>query len=272
MAFTLRLSGRLPVRCQNAGLFVSRGEGTHPTRVIESYELIFVRRGVLSMFEEKRRVEIGAGEALLLRPRKKHGGAAPYPRDLSFYWIHFTTTEPPGRNRPLVVLSQSGPVARPDRLAELYHRFLDEQESGRLDPAEADLLLLLMLREAGDRRAEDSADAAATLAGRAARYVRTHFHEPIGTDSVARELRCNPDYLGRVFRASVGRTLTEALHECRLRKARALLLDGEKNVDEVARACGFADPGYFRRLFRRREGITPRAFRRQAARLHLNTI
>lgn len=271
MLFELRLSGRLPLRAQNAGLFVSRGVGRHPDRVIDSHELIFVRKGTLSIFEETRRFEVGAGEALLLRPGRRHGGEAEYPRDLSFYWIHFSLAKTAAGGRTLGVVPQYGPVARPDRLAELFHRFLDDQETGRLDPAEAALLTLLMLREAGDRRPAQAADGAATLAARAHRFILAHFHEPVATDAIARALRCNPDYLGRAFRIAAGKTLTEALHECRLRKARALLLDGERNVDEVARACGFADPGYFRRLFRRREGVTPRAFRQQAVRLHLNT-
>jgi len=45
----LRLSRLCPIRAQNAGLFISRGQGTHPTRIIFSHELIFIKRGTLEM-------------------------------------------------------------------------------------------------------------------------------------------------------------------------------------------------------------------------------
>ncbi len=68
-----------------------------------------------------------------------------------------------------------------------------------------------------------------------------------------------------------GVTITEALHRRRLRLASTLLLDREYTIPEVARACGVADPAYFRRLFLRQEGMSPRSYRRLYARLHVNT-
>jgi AraC-like DNA-binding protein len=41
-------------------------------------------------------------------------------------------------------------------------------------------------------------------------------------------------------------------------------------VDEVARRCGFEDPGYFRRIFRRHEQMSPRAYRHLYGRVHVN--
>ncbi len=51
-----------PIRAQNAGLFVSRGGVTHPTRVIDSHELILVKEGCLEMWEEDHsfRVELNS--------------------------------------------------------------------------------------------------------------------------------------------------------------------------------------------------------------------
>lgn len=39
----LIIPAQLPVLAANGGLFVSRGIGTHPQRVIDSFELIYVR-------------------------------------------------------------------------------------------------------------------------------------------------------------------------------------------------------------------------------------
>jgi AraC-like DNA-binding protein len=276
---TLRLRPDLPVRALNAGLFVSRGQGIHVTRTIDSHEMIFTRSGVLGMFEEDRRFEVRAGEALHLWPGRRHGGTLPYPADLSFYWLHFRMAEPasrPARGAAELVLPQHVRVGRPDRLTELLRRFLDDQESGRLTVLSGALLVTLMLEEASGAGSPAAGVAAAAsgaeaLAARADEFILTHFHEPVSAWDVAGKLGCNPDYLGRVYRRMRRITLTEAINRARLRHARKLLMDSNLNVDGVARAAGFSEAGYFRRVFQRGEGVTPSAFRRSYARMHMNT-
>jgi AraC-like DNA-binding protein len=228
------------------------------------------------MFEEDRRFEVRAGEALHLWPGRRHGGTLPYPADLSFYWLHFRTAgraaRPSGADG--LVLPQHTRVGRPDRLTELLRRFLDDQESGRLTPLSGALLVTLMLEEAsgpGAPAAGTEASGAEALAARADEFILTHFHEPVSAWDVAGKLECNPDYLGRVYRRMRRMTLTEAINRARLRHARKLLMDSSLNVDGVARAAGFSEAGYFRRVFARAEGVTPSAFRRSYARMHMNT-
>ena len=282
-AADFRLDATPPLRACNAGLFVSRGHGIHVERVIDSYELIFVKRGLLSMNEDDHDFEIRAGETLLLWPGRRHRGTRPYPPDLSFYWIHFQlrstrkATRKPGIKEYLLRLPQHATLRRDDRFAELIHRFLDDQETGQLQPLAASLLILLMLAEVGAAHAGGGgsggrpSDTAAALASRAHALVQTRFHEAISTSDLAAALGCNPDYLGRIYRRTFGRTLVDAIHQNRLRRARRLLLESPLNIDQVARECGFDDSGYFRRIFRKKQGLSPRAFRRLYARAHVNT-
>lgn len=264
----------LSVRCQNAGLCVSRGVGRHPTRTITSYELILVREGVLHIEEEGRRFDVEPGQTLLLWPGRRHGGAAPYPPELSYYWIHFTASDNglPVAERDLQV-PQIRTIARPDHLVALYRRFLEDQETGVLTQTVADLMLLLMLCEvvAQPRAEQGSETAAAVLAGRADAYIRTNFHTDLSTAGLADRLGCSADYLGRAYRSVYGVSVVEAIHRRRMHHARLLLMSGDQNVDEVSRACGFADSGYFRRVFKRHEGMTPLRYQRLHARVHVNT-
>jgi AraC-like DNA-binding protein len=274
-ASNLSLNCAIPVRASNAGLFVSRGRGTQPKRVIDSFVLIFVRSGALDIREESQDFNLSAGQALLLWPGRMHRGTRTYPKDLTFYWIHFKMPRIPGRARNNNLrVPQFTTVRRQDQLAELFRRFLDDQESGELQPLPAALLVAQMLCELAVSASNDSAPAGAaiTLAARAEQYVRTHFHQPIGTSDAANELDCNPDYLGRIFQRACGHTIVEAIHRQRIRAARRLLMESTLNVDQVARECGFNDSDYFRRIFRRSQGLAPRAFRRLYARAHVNAV
>ncbi|MBQ6470895.1 MAG: helix-turn-helix transcriptional regulator [Victivallales bacterium] len=50
----------------------------------------------------------------------------------------------------------------------------------------------------------------------------------------------------------------------RMDKAVRLLREGELSVGQVADACGYAGANYFIRQFRKKNGVTPQAFRQNA--------
>jgi AraC-like DNA-binding protein len=53
----------------------------------------------------------------------------------------------------------------------------------------------------------------------------------------------------------------EYLQRRRMAKAHRLLIQGTSSVKEVAAACGYDDPYYFSRMFRRQYDCTPRDVR-----------
>lgn len=267
------------VEALNAGLFVSPGFGVHAVRVIDSYELMYVTRGRLDMFEEDSPFSLAPGQTLLLSPGLRHGGLLPYAPDVNFYWVHFRqrSSRPPADG---VSVPKVATVRDPEALTELFCRFISDQESGILDPLGAANLVSLMLcaisedaREPAARRVRGGGrDEQAALAGSVQVYIDLHFPEAITTSTIAAALRFNPDYLERVFRACAKMSILDALHQKRIGAARALL-HGQpgKNINEIAFECGYTDPGYFRRMFKRLTGLTPREFRTLYARTHINT-
>ena len=272
----LRLSKGCPIRAQNAGLFISRGQGKHPTRVIFSYELIFIRRGILEMWEDDQVFCLTEGQTLLLNPKQRHGSVGELPHNLEFYWIHFELAEnheAQPANGAVFEIPQVKRIERPDRLETLFRYFLDEQETGFLLPDAADWLTMLMLLEVAHhyKAGKGSADSTNVLATRAHAFVRLNFDRPISAGIVAEALGYNADYLGRVYRKEYGCTLTEAIHRRRIKEACRNLLDTDMTIEETAKVCGYTDANYFRRVFRRYMHKTPRAYRKLYARMHVNT-
>lgn len=268
---TLTLHPQLPIRCDLAGLFVSRGVGTHPDRVVDFHEVIFVREGTLFIAEDGRHYVVNAGEALLLLPGKRHWGFEPYQKELSFFWMHFYVHDTAGSQE--MVVPKHVQVQRPEHLSTLFRRLLDEQEIPGHASLTCDLLALLMLTELGqsEKAFVEPRNSLHRIASEAHAYIVLHHHELLSTHRMARALGYNSDYLGRAYRAVFGHTLTEAINRYRVRRACLLLLDTSETIESIARTCGFREVIYFRRVFKELEGVTPSGYRKLHAQMFVNT-
>ncbi len=270
----------------NAGLFVSPGYGTHDTRILDSYELLFVTSGHLGMFEDANEYVIQKNQTLILCPGKRHGGLFPYPADVNFYWIHFRTRRVSG-SRALLHVPKVTTAPDPEYMTELFCQFISDQEAALADPMSAgqsrDIgfahLIVLMLCEIGSEspsgmgvhRGCGVTRGQRIVADRARKYIDENYRKQISTLEVARDLGYGTDYVERAFHRVQQFSIVEAIHEKRIDEARALLRgEGRKNISEIAFACGFRDPSYFRRIFKQLTGLAPRQFRSLYSRTHIN--
>lgn len=271
MSIDIAIPTCLPVDALNAGLFVARGRGgRHGVRVTDSHELIFVQQGRLGMFEEGVEFAVEAGQTLILQAGRRHGGTEDYPDNLRFYWVHFRLRAGDGVDS--LPVPQFATLADPDRMTALFRRFLDDQETRTRLDASSDLTVLQMLYEVAQPGNRSSATTGGVLpAQRADEYIRVHAFESIGTSEVAAALGYHPDYLGRVYKQHFGVSITDALNRRRIHEAKARLMDAPSTIDQIARECGYSDAEYFRRVFRKHEDMSPGAFRRLYARVHVNS-
>ncbi|HEY2454986.1 MAG TPA: helix-turn-helix domain-containing protein [Scandinavium sp.] len=271
----LELSIAFPIHVQNGGLFISRGVGSHPARKLSSWELVFVEQGTLSIREEGRLFTVQAGESLLLRPGLQHVGEGAFPADLKFYWLHFDWLDEATHSalrRTLMSIPQHTSVSSPQYIISLFRQFLSEQENVHRSIAlECILLLILQQLSAASLQESASDSPGVALAYRAQQAIRTQYHLPLSTSQLAKELHCNADYLGRVYRRTFRLTLTEALHRQRVMAAEKLLISDSLSLKEVASQCGFSDTGYFRQIFRKHTGLTPAAWKRRYCKEHINS-
>jgi AraC-like DNA-binding protein len=81
---------------------------------------------------------------------------------------------------------------------------------------------------------------------------------------IGRSLQSSPDYLSRLFRETMGKTLVAYITERRMIRARELLASSALNISEISRASGYDDPSYFTRVFSKENGLAPRQYRDRA--------
>lgn len=72
----------------------------------------------------------------------------------------------------------------------------------------------------------------------------------------------NTEYLKKMFKRETGLTPLQYLTNKRLENAASTLASygGRGNISETAQQCGFSDPLYFSRLFKKRYGVSPRNY------------
>jgi AraC-like DNA-binding protein len=92
--------------------------------------------------------------------------------------------------------------------------------------------------------------------------------ESLSLKSVAAALKVSPAHLSRVFRQVVGMPFQNFVIARRIDLAKRLLLDPLYSVAQVAEACGYANPAYFAKLFRRTTGRLPRDYVKNPMRPH----
>lgn len=92
-------------------------------------------------------------------------------------------------------------------------------------------------------------------------YIEKNYAQPISEHEVAKECGMSPFEFSRAFHAAHGVTFRDYLSDCRLLQSKRLLGIPQVPVSDVAAMAGFNDPSYFARLFRKRTGTSPSAYR-----------
>jgi AraC-like DNA-binding protein len=102
------------------------------------------------------------------------------------------------------------------------------------------------------------------LARQILRRIEADFADPdLSPEGLAAELGISKRYLQQLLAGS-GTSFVQELTATRLDRASDMLSDprtGGLSVGEIAFRCGFLDPGYFARAFRKRFGRTPSEWR-----------
>lgn len=94
--------------------------------------------------------------------------------------------------------------------------------------------------------------------------ISEHFNENISSKQAAASLHFNQSYFCRRFHEAFGMSFSNYLNIFRIMHARRLLDNGKKSISDTAFECGFSDPAYFSRCFKKHVGILPSAYRKKS--------
>lgn len=88
-------------------------------------------------------------------------------------------------------------------------------------------------------------------------YLNANYQRDISGKTIEEAFACNFDYLNRVFKKTIGKTIFAYLNEIRIQHAREMLVTTSMKVSAIGYRVGYRDECYFNKVFKRWTGVTP---------------
>lgn len=159
------------------------------------------------------------------------------------------------------IVTSGGAASWEDLALYLIARFCGEAEAVRVaktfvlgDRSEGQLLYAAMPRP---RRHDDA------IVARSQAWIAEHYAAENPVARMVAQSGLPERTFTRRFKAATGYSPMEYVQTLRIEEAKQLLEAGGDPTDVVAHQVGYDDPAFFRRLFKRRTGVTPARYRQR---------
>lgn len=276
--------------CISSGNLVNENHFVHPRRVLDSFVFILVQEGTLYVTHGDTALEVHPNEFALLFPGILHYGTRPSEGRISYYWTHFSATDPQNRiyneenlqsceallpKNPAALdapaseyflLPEFGRLSQEKRSTLLFVQLLDisRRENFRFSWRSNYALSTLLMEVSHEARTVSllSEDAVPVRILEAAEWIRAHYDQPLSVPELAARFGYHPDYLSALFKKYTGYPILSYINRTRINASKNLLGASMIPVAQVAEACGFSDEKYFMKLFKYFEGLTPTQYRK----------
>ena len=227
----------------------------------DHYLLHYVVSGCGVYTVEGRAYPVSAGQVFLAWPNTVLSYTADERDPWEYYWLGFSGAE------AALLLSHTGLQPGRPVMSIGFGRSFQQYVTAIYDARGSGLknrtqmlgyayLLLARLLDTGETGGES-----AGVAARAAEFLDNNYAEQLSSDDIAAAAGVSRSWLYRLFMQEYGVSPAAYLREKRLAHARQLLQSSGLHVAEIARSVGYPDPLYFTKVFTRRFGCTPTAFR-----------
>ena len=225
------------------------------------YQMIYIKSGAVTIHEEGGDRYIGAGEVCLFRPLEAQIysiGHVP----TAFFWIHFSGSE---ATRMLSFFKERAYyVGSFPEFEEYCHGF---SHSFHAEQCYTDMLyegnLIALFARVAERIHRDEKTHSDFLRIRKAlSLMRTEYWHRRTNGELASLSGVSKDCFEKTFKHIMGSTPHQYYTALIVEKGAELLSSTTYSIAEISRLCGIEDALYFSRLFKKKIGLSPAAYRK----------
>lgn len=88
-------------------------------------------------------------------------------------------------------------------------------------------------------------------------YLNKNYRENVTLEKLTEKFYLSKATLCERFKTVMGCSIMQYLSQIRLTKAKSLLAQSDKSMEEIAEACGFSSANYFGLIFKKEVGLSP---------------
>ena len=93
------------------------------------------------------------------------------------------------------------------------------------------------------------------------KYIDSHYQDPsLSLDKISKKFSYHKKYISAVFKKQVDLTICQYINTIRLQNACSLMEKNITCIKDISYMCGFSDPLYFSKVFKKQIGISPKQF------------
>lgn len=275
-SFNLYLVGGMTPIIENGPLdfFIDRPGG------MEGYIINMTVRGQGKVFDGSDAFVVSPGDLLLFSPETPHYyGRAQGSTDWYHRWVYFRPRAYwanwlnwPHQTRKVGRLSVGiGPLFN-----EFEDLFIQIDQTHRQEKRTAEELAINLLERLLIRCYEEIPDNQPTSVDVRIRatcqFIAKNLASNIGLEEIARHICLSPSRLAHLFREQMGVNILRWREDQRIILAKHLLQNTRIPVAHIAGKVGYDDQLYFSRVFRKRVGLSPSAFRKSVEEHHPSLV
>ncbi len=93
------------------------------------------------------------------------------------------------------------------------------------------------------------------------KYINLNYTNDISLSEAAEASNLSVYYFSRIFKKEMGCSFKEYITTLRIEAAKRKLKKDDENISSIAKEIGYNNPGYFSRVFKEHEGISPSTYR-----------
>jgi two-component system response regulator YesN len=118
------------------------------------------------------------------------------------------------------------------------------------------LLLMRLSQSIVQRQAQEKAKMSDIAA-----FIEQNYQAELSLQDIAKRFFVSREYVSRKFKQEYGINITDYISGKRIDKAKLLMVNPNLRITKIAEMVGFHDEKYFSKVFKKQEGISPKAYR-----------
>lgn len=281
----------------NCGIAILNPGWIHPERILSSSVLIIGKKSTVEISEEDTNLIVKPGSVIILSAGRRHKGTKPIKIPSSYFWMHFETERAPlllsekdaltilkdeqrmhATLEDSILLPQQMNLKEPKYFLDLFHDLLYEQERPSFTCQKMQLLFKLLLINLNEIVISSVHDQKYDFTRYNVVYIAIQrIHENLTDRNFSVKilsdlLNYNPDYLGRIFKERMGKSISDYIIDQRIKYAVGLLVESNNTIESIAYDSGFNSTRNFIRQFENRKCETPSELRRRHRIMHVTSV